>query len=155
MRTNFLLCLLLTILVSIDQITKYAITSYIAQDVDILPFFNLVNITNKGVSFGMFRGWEYSKIFFSSLAVIAGITMMVIAIKHKDKYNKISFCLIAAGAFGNAIDRIIFGGVIDFLDFHIGTHHYPAFNIADSLIFTGAIMLVLEGWFKKILHSNV
>jgi signal peptidase II len=104
----------------------------------ILSFFSIVRFENRGISFGMFNGTSAPLLWIS----LSTIVVVALCIWARDK----KFCwlpsgMIVSGAVGNSIDRIIHGAVVDFLDFHVSTYHWPAFNIADSAIVIGAIVL--------------
>jgi signal peptidase II len=133
----------------IDQVTKYAIAQTIAvhQGVEVTPFFNLVLMYNKGAAFSFLAnaaGWQRG--LFIVIALAASIWIVYLLRKHS---GQTLFCtalsLVLAGAVGNVIDRILFGAVIDFLDFHAFGHHWPAFNVADSAITCGAALLIWDG----------
>jgi len=144
--------LLSIIVIIIDQASKWTIVSNISeyQRVNILPFFNLTLIYNKGISFGMINGGSIIE-----LALISIITLSILFIvirwlfRTSSLYVGLSIGLIVGGAIGNTIDRFFHQGVVDFLDFHIGMHHYPSFNVADSSIFIGVVLLLLENLFTK------
>ncbi|MCL2439354.1 MAG: signal peptidase II [Alphaproteobacteria bacterium] len=109
----------------------------------VAPFFNLVLVFNEGISFSMFNfGGAAARWTLTILA--ATITGFVIRemLREKDITHKYAWAIIAAGAIGNIVDRIRFGAVVDFLDFHAFGHHWPAFNIADALICVGVGILV-------------
>jgi signal peptidase II len=136
-----------------DQLTKWWIvdnfTLYETQDV-ISGFFNLTYITNTGAAFGFLSG-DYAawrQIFFVTVSVVALSFMVYIykQLKEQGRIFVIAICMIAGGAVGNLIDRLRFGSVIDFLDFHLKGHHWPAFNVADSAITVG-VGLFLIGHF--------
>ncbi len=122
--------LLIIILVILDQLSKFY---FINRNIKIFSFFSLTFVKNTGVSFGLFKG--YNLIFIL-------LTLLVIAtiIYNYKKYPKsyLAFNLILAGAIGNLIDRIFRGFVIDFIDFNF----WPVFNLADSLIVIGALILI-------------
>ncbi len=133
-----------------DQITKFWITSHFSlydAQVVIPGFFNLVYVTNKGAAFSMFASVEspVRHYFFVSINIIAflGLTVAAFKMRRSHLLYTISFALIAAGALGNVIDRIRFGAVIDFLDFYFGSYHWPAFNVADSSICVGVVVLFI------------
>ena len=85
-----------------------------------------------------------------SLFALFICTCLVIWMRHeKDKWSRIGFALILGGAIGNVIDRLRFGGVVDFLDFYIGDYHWPAFNIADSAICIGVFLILIRAFFIK------
>ena len=143
------LAILASILVS-DQVTKFWITSHFSlydAQVVIPGFFNLVYVTNKGVAFSMFASVEspLRHYFFVSINIIAFLGLSIAAFKMRRNHllYTISFALIAAGALGNVIDRIRYGAVIDFLDFYFGSYHWPAFNVADSSICVGVVILFI------------
>lgn len=128
-----------------DFITKQSIIYNIChtgKSYEILPFFQLVCTLNTGVSFGMFSEIPYGKEILTIITII--ILLFIYVLMYKEKSRKIKYCysLIISGAFGNIIDRILHGGVIDFLDFYYKNSHYPAFNVADSLIFIGVFGII-------------
>ncbi len=116
--------------------------SFSSQSIHVLPCLNLVYVLNKGISFSMLQNWGP----VSLIILTATITLTVAYCLHKDAsfLGKIALALILGGAVGNLIDRIRFGGVVDFLDFHIGSYHWPAFNIADSAICLGVLLLLYQ-----------
>ena len=135
----------LVILIS-DQITKLLALHFFSDGPRaVLPFFNFVLVWNRGVSFGMFSGSApYAPYVLSALAlvVVAGLAYWMTKIDHNPL--KIAICIVIAGAIGNVIDRLRFGAVVDFLDFHAFGWHYPAFNIADSAIVLGIAYIVVD-----------
>lgn len=143
------LAILASILVA-DQVTKFWITSHFSlydAQVVIPGFFNLVYVTNKGAAFSMFASVEspLRHYFFVSINIIAflGLSIAAFKMRRNHRFYTISFALIAAGALGNVIDRIRYGAVIDFLDFYFGSYHWPAFNVADSSICVGVVILFI------------
>ena len=118
--------------------------------IEVFSFFNIIKTWNNGVSFSMFSGLENAKYIFSSLNFVIILFLLILIVKNNDKYQKLSFSLITAGAAGNMIDRIINGAVADFLDFHVAGYHWPAFNVADISIFIGAFLII----FENILNKN-
>ncbi|NHZ32401.1 signal peptidase II [Massilia rubra] len=137
------------IVILIDQLTKIAIqkTFVFGEEKVITSFFNLVLAYNKGAAFGFLNsqpGWQ--RYFFTGVAVIAVGFILYMLKRHAGQRL---FCwalaLIMGGAIGNAIDRLAYGHVVDFLDFHIAAFgHFPAFNIADSAICVGAALFVFD-----------
>ena len=141
-------------LVLIDQCTKIFISKIMLnnrfEDMQLLPFFNIVFVRNTGVSFGMFSEWGIiGRYFFSIFSIVIGSILILLAIFSDTKVFRISLGLISAGALGNAIDRVYFGGVIDFIDFFIYNFHWPAFNFADIFITVGVILLLFDNIFNK------
>jgi signal peptidase II len=134
-------------LVALDQLSKFAITRALAHGgIEVTSFFNLVLVHNRGAAFSFLSdaaGWQRG--FFIVIAVIAIVWIVYLLHKHP---RETLFCsaltLILGGAIGNVIDRVWLGAVIDFLDFHAAGHHWPAFNVADSAITCGAVLLVWE-----------
>lgn len=144
--------LLFAALVGLDQLSKYWImaTMNLYEVREVIPgLFNLVYVTNRGAAFSIFASVDspvrhYFFIAVNSLAAI-GLTVAVFKMRSRSIFYVVSFGLIAAGAVGNLIDRIRFGAVIDFLDFYVGSYHWPAFNVADSSICVGVgVLFVLN-----------
>lgn len=136
------------IVVLLDQVSKITMSRLLVygQSEMITPYFNLVMVYNQGAAFSFLAnsgGWQ--RWFFSGLALV--VSLGIIWMLHKNSGQRL-FCwaltLILGGAVGNLIDRLLYGHVIDFLDFHIGTLHWPAFNVADSAITVGAALFVLD-----------
>ena len=136
-------------IVIFDQLTKFAATGYLTGqgEVQLLPFLNLVLVHNTGAAFGFLSnadGWQ--NIFFIVVAVAASIFILWMSwrLDSKDRLLAVALMLVLGGALGNLVDRLIYGYVIDFIDVYYGTWHWPAFNVADSAITIGAVILVLD-----------
>jgi signal peptidase II len=143
-------------LVALDQITKGMIDKGIALygNVSVIPgFFNLTHIHNKGAIFGIFskNPSRLTSILLPvlSLAALALVVYYFLKTPPSEKLMKISLALILAGAVGNQIDRFLRGYVIDFLDVYIKNWHWPTFNVADSCISCGAVLLILTFIFRR------
>ena len=141
-------------LVLIDQCMKIFISKIMLnnrfEDMQLLPFLNIVFVRNTGVSFGMFSEWGIlGRYFFSIFSIVIGSFLILLAIFSDTKVFRSSLGLISSGALGNAIDRVYFGGVIDFIDFFIYNFHWPAFNFADVFITAGVILLLFDNIFYK------
>ena len=141
-------------LVLIDQCMKVSISKIMLnnsfEDIKLLPFLNIVFVRNTGVSFGMFSEWGIlGRYFFSIFSIVVGSFLILLAIFSDTKLFRISLGLISSGALGNAIDRVYFGGVIDFIDFFIYNFHWPAFNFADIFITIGVVLLLFDNIFNK------
>ncbi|MDP4724824.1 MAG: signal peptidase II [Alphaproteobacteria bacterium] len=138
-----------------DQLTKLMVLYTLVKNqvVHIFSFFNFVLIFNTGVSFGMFQ--SNGMLGFWILILIASglcIWLCYIISQSNDRIEHISYSLIIGGALGNIMDRFLYGGVVDFLQFHIKKYYWPAFNIADSAIVIGvALVLGSQTWhsFRK------
>ena len=131
------------ILISIflDQLTKIIVQSLIVVPYQVTCFFNLVSVYNRGVSFGFLNGKAISPWFFIGFTICICIGLFLWLKREKEYWPRIFLGLIIGGALGNMIDRLVKGAVFDFLDFHLGIHHWPAFNVADSCIVVGVILL--------------
>ena len=146
--------LAITFLVLFDQCTKIFISKIMLEnsfeDMQLLYFLNIVFVRNTGVSFGMFSEWGIlGRYFFSIFSIVVGSFLILLAIFSDTKLFRISLGLISSGALGNAIDRVYFGGVIDFIDFFIYNFHWPAFNFADIFITLGVMLLLFDNIFNK------
>jgi signal peptidase II len=147
---------LIVILLITDQVTKALIARNIIlnSSKEVIPgFFQLVHIHNKGAIFGFFSqsGNRYVYLFLT-LASLAALSMVVyyfFKASSDERLLKISLSLIIAGAIGNFIDRVFKGYVIDFLDVSVKGWHWPSFNVADSCISTGAVLLIFILLFKR------
>jgi signal peptidase II len=135
----------------LDQWTKHLIVQRLPlyQKVEVVQgFFNIIHVRNTGGAFGIFGGEKggLGSILFVvvSLMAIGVILFLFIKIKEDEKILALSFSLVLSGAIGNLIDRLRYGEVVDFLDFHLSTYHWPAFNVADSAICIGIGLMALE-----------
>ncbi|WNC67635.1 signal peptidase II [Thalassotalea nanhaiensis] len=139
------------VMLILDQLTKQSVVALMdyRESINVLPFFNLTYVHNPGAAFSFLAdqgGWQ--RWFFTAIAGVVSILLVVWMAKtpKQDKLIAISFALILSGAVGNLIDRMMFGYVIDFLDFYVGNKHWPAFNVADSAIFVGAGLMILDAF---------
>ena len=135
------------LVVIIDQLSKWWVLSAIEQHsaVPVIPgFFNLVLVHNPGGAFGFLAGhsahWRGLFFIFFSLVAVGLILWLYRQTPAAYKWLLTGFALILGGAFGNLIDRLRFGRVVDFLDVYVGTWHWPAFNVADSAITAGMLI---------------
>lgn len=136
-----------------DQFSKVYFLDLMQQNpagITVLPFFNLVMVWNTGVSFGLFqedsamRSWT-----LIGVAVAVMIWLLVWMWRAQQRLIALSLGVIIGGAVGNIVDRLRFGAVFDFLDFHAFGWHWPAFNVADSAIVVGVCLLLLEGFLPQ------
>ena len=136
------------IVLLLDQLTKITIVKlfHYGESMSITSFFNLVLVYNKGAAFSFLAaesGWQ--RHLFTVIGIGAALYIIYLLKKHAGQRM---FCcalaLILGGAVGNVIDRVVYGHVIDFLDLFLGNWHWPAFNVADSAICTGAVLFVLD-----------
>lgn len=136
--------------VIVDQLTKHWIMSAFTlhEQRNIIPgFFDLVYVTNTGAAFGFLAGSKtwLRQAFFVTVSIVA-LVVIVFAYGHLKRQGRIftyALGLIAGGAVGNLVDRLRFGSVVDFLDFYLGSYHWPAFNAADSAITVGVVLFLL------------
>ena len=136
------------IVVLADQLTKITMTRLLAygQSDPVTSYFNLVMVYNKGAAFSFLSdqsGWQ--RYFFTGISVVASLFMLWMLKRNPtQKLFCWALALILGGALGNLIDRVAYGHVIDFLDFHLAGWHWPAFNVADAAITLGAALFVLD-----------
>ncbi|HLX79853.1 MAG TPA: signal peptidase II [Burkholderiales bacterium] len=144
---------LAVLVIALDYLTKIAVLASFSpgEARTVAPFFNLVLVFNKGAAFSFLasaQGWQ--TLLFAAFAIAASVVIAFLILRNK---NKVLFCsglaLILGGALGNLYDRIAYGHVVDFLDFHAMGWHWPAFNVADSAITIGAGILILEGFLHR------
>jgi signal peptidase II len=139
-------------LVLLDQLTKYWISTSFAygEARAVTGFFNLVLTHNQGAAFSFLAsagGWQ--RAFFIGIALVAIVVISALLARHTgEKLFCLSLALILGGAMGNVIDRMLLGYVVDFLDFHAAGWHWPAFNLADSAISVGAVLMVADSFFS-------
>jgi len=135
----------------LDQITKHWVAGSfnLYESINVLPIFSITYVHNLGAAFSFLAdqgGWQ--RWFFTAIAAIACIvfTVWLAKIPRSQILLSIAVALMLSGAMGNLIDRVLFGYVIDFLDFHWSGNHFPAFNVADSMIFIGAALMIIESF---------
>lgn len=152
MRNKYLfLFVISSALIVVDQYTKFMVTLHIPLNYSVKVvegFFNLTHIRNSGVAFGIFSEQNselkpYLLIFVSIVAIMA--IMVIFHQTEKDKrLVQTGLVLVFSGAIGNLIDRVIHKEVIDFLDFYVENQHWPAFNVADSCITIGVMLMAAD-----------
>jgi signal peptidase II len=131
----------------IDRITKtIVVKTLFGKSVEILPFFSLTFVGNRGIVFGIGSSYRSSFTFIlASLLAIAVVLILYRRLKADDKIVHVSLGMIFGCGLGNLFDRLFYGYVIDFIDLHIGNYHWPAFNVADTFIVIG-VLLFLSSW---------
>ncbi len=140
------------VILVLDQITKWWVVVRLMDPpraIEVTPFFNLVMVWNRGITFGLFGDAQWGRWAFAVLAL--AIVAILISWLARTSYRPAAFALglVIGGAIGNVIDRIRWGAVADFLDFHLAGWHWPAFNVADSAIVIGVGLLLLEALFGR------
>ncbi|TAK77065.1 MAG: lipoprotein signal peptidase [Gammaproteobacteria bacterium] len=140
------------LVLGVDRYAKsWAITHLVfGEPLRLLPVFNLTLAYNTGAAFSFLHnasGWQ--NVFLGSLAFIVSIIILcwLYRLPARARWTNVALCLVLSGALGNAWDRLLYGYVIDFFDFHLGDWHFAIFNTADSAICIGAFMLMLH-WIK-------
>ncbi len=147
------------LVVVLDQFSKFFISENLTLNppVELTSWLNLVLAHNTGAAFsflGEAGGWQ--RWFFAILAGVVSIVLIVWLLKLPKKavWMASALALILGGAIGNLIDRVRFGHVVDFIDFHIDTWHFATFNIADAAISVGAVMLLIDAFFLSTHESE-
>ena len=136
------------IVILLDQISKIVMRRLFTygESHAVTSFFNLVLVYNKGAAFSFLAsgtGWQ--RYLFTGLGIVAALFIIYMLHKHAgQRLFSWALSLVLGGALGNVIDRVLYGHVIDFLDFHLRGWHWPAFNIADSAICVGAALFILD-----------
>jgi signal peptidase II len=142
--------------VGIDQLSKHLLLEHFGapgcMDIkeQVTSFFDLVLTCNRGMSFGLFNSGQGLSIPLFTIAAAGIVASLIFWLSrvHSDLLSN-AIGLIVGGAIGNVIDRLRFGGVIDFLYFHLGTWYWPAFNLADSAICVGVLVMLFEGLLSR------
>lgn len=137
----------LLITLALDQATKWLALRYLAPGLDLELIPGLLNLTrahNSGVAFGLMADWPPLVLAGLSLLIICLLGWMVYAAEAKDTGFFILVGLLTGGAVGNALDRVRFGAVVDFLDFHLNNYHWPAFNVADIAVCLGCFLTIIH-----------
>lgn len=139
----------------LDQLSKYVVVQNIklGSGIEVIPgFFNLVHVLNRGAAFGVLNRGDISwqRWFFVGISLLALVVIffMTRLSRPEERIQHIGLGLIFGGALGNLVDRLHLGMVIDFLDLYLGAYHWPAFNVADSAITIGAILLIASYYLK-------
>lgn len=137
------------VVAALDQVSKWQIVQSLSgQGVEVTGFFNLVLVCNTGISFGLLPGDSPLKAWLLSAFALAVVAGLLIWVRNKDSRLLLAACgLVVGGALGNVVDRLRIGCVIDFIDVHAAGWHWPAFNLADSAITVGVILLLVHGLF--------
>ncbi|MBA2351747.1 MAG: signal peptidase II [Burkholderiales bacterium] len=141
---------LAALVIVLDQWSKLAITLSLTfgDRVVLTPFFDLVLTYNTGAAFSFLSnasGWQRE--FFIAIALLASIWILYMLYRHAGSMlMNMALALVLGGAIGNVIDRFRFGAVVDFLHFHIAEYSWPAFNVADSAITVGAVLLIWDSF---------
>ncbi|MBL1272825.1 MAG: signal peptidase II [Oceanospirillales bacterium] len=128
-----------------DQAIKWLVQQSMAygQSIEITSFFNWVHVWNTGAAFSLFAngdGWQ--RYFLIGIAIVVSIVLLKLIRYARQPVEALAYSMVLGGAVGNVIDRILRGYVVDYLDFHWQSWHWPAFNLADILIVSGALIIL-------------
>ena len=155
MKKNFgilNLIIIFIVFIFLDFISKqWAIENLFNQfkSIEVTSFLSMTPVWNSGISFGFFQNsGNLGRYFFTIFAFVVSI-WLILSSFNLPRYSSLGFILIASGAIGNAIDRIIYGKVVDFIDLYINDFHWPAFNLADTIIFIGASLFLFNQFFTS------
>jgi signal peptidase II len=148
---------LAAVVLVLDQATKWWMLEVVGialrPPIEVTPFFNLVMVWNRGVSFGLFaHEAEVMPYVLSGVAVAISVALFVWLARAERRWIAAAIGLVVGGAVGNVIDRLRFGAVADFFDVHVAGWHWPAFNVADAAIVVGVGMILLDGFATR--HHN-
>lgn len=137
-----------------DQLSKQLILASfkLNESLNLLPFFSLTYRQNTGAAFSFLDdagGWQRWLFALVAIGFSVVLTLWLRRQSSTEKLSAVAFTLVIGGALGNLIDRLYHGFVVDFLHFYYQSYHYPAFNIADSAICVGAVLIIFEGFFVK------
>lgn len=133
--------IIIVIAIAFDQASKFYIhrhVEYLSMTPVIDKFFYITYTRNSGAAWGIFQNGRY---FFIAVTIVVSLVLLYMLIKNDNFILRLSLSFILGGAMGNFIDRVLVGSVVDFLDFHFGSYHFPTFNIADSFVVAGTFLL--------------
>ena len=146
--------ILIALIIAADQATKLWVLAALEpfEVIPLVPMLNLTLVFNEGAAFSFLAdagGWQ--RWFFAGLAVVVSIALLLWLkrLEAQERLTGVALSLVAGGAVGNLIDRIAYGHVVDFVDVYWRTWHWPAFNVADSAITVGVILLLLDALLPK------
>jgi signal peptidase II len=139
------------VVIMLDQATKFLASRLLElySPVPVLPFVNLTLAHNPGAAFSFLAGASgWQRWFFVIVAVVVSAVILewLRRLPRHEKAVAVSLALILGGAIGNVIDRVLYGYVVDFVDFYYGTWHWPAFNVADAAISVGVVILLVDSF---------
>ena len=153
-KKNISIIIIFFLIIFFDQLTKILVIKnfQLYESLSILPFFNLTFVVNYGFAFGFLNNPSLNQIIVILVIFSIIAYFLYLLIKTQDQFFRFSLILVISGAIGNFIDRILYGFVIDFIDIYLGSYNWPAFNLADSSITLGFILIMFNILFlnKKI-----
>ena len=137
---------LIPVIFALDRVTKYLIIRDLPVwgEITVNSFFSIVHVRNLGGVFGILNQGGYARYIFLIVPVLVALVLIYILIRYTmSDARTLALSLILAGALGNIYDRFFYGSVVDFLDLYYGSHHWPAFNVADIAVSVGIGLIVL------------
>ena len=153
-KKNISLIIIFFSIILFDQLSKILVIKHfqLYESMSIFPLFNLTFVVNYGFAFGFLNNSSLNQIIVICVIFSIITYFLYLLFKTQDQFFRFSLILVLSGAVGNFIDRVIHGFVIDFIDIYLGSYHWPAFNIADSSITLGFILIMFNILFlnKKI-----
>jgi signal peptidase II len=151
--------MLLSILVIIlDQLSKWLALQHLTayQSKGVIPFLNFTLMFNRGAAFSFLSEKSQASWLFGIVAIVVSVLIFIWLIRLPRSRNLLAagLSLVLGGAISNLIDRVHYRFVVDFIDFYVGTWHWPAFNLADSAIVCGVILLLLDAFIKPMIATK-
>lgn len=145
---------IVVITVLLDQLTKFFVEKQVRmfEVIPVIPgFFNLTRVRNKGAAFSVLSTAPdvFRSVFFVTITLVAVVVIILLIWKTHERLPVVAFSLIMGGAVGNVIDRVHFGEVVDFIQWYYKSYFWPSFNVADSAISVGVVLLAIDMLFKK------
>ncbi len=136
------------LVIVLDQATKWLAAAMLDpyRPLPLVPLLNLTLMYNKGAAFGFLAGTgDWQRWFFACFAIVVSVVLVIwlLRLGPRERLMAAAISLIAGGAVGNLIDRVLTGRVVDFIDLYVGDWHWPAFNVADSAIISGVVLLLI------------
>jgi signal peptidase II len=134
----------------VDQLTKWWALDSLRDPpvrIEVLPFWDMVLVWNRGVSFGLFGAKPLPPLVLAAVTAAIALGIVIWLLRTRSKWSAVAAGLILGGAIGNIVDRLAYGAVVDFIDWHAYGYHWPVFNVADAGITVGVAVLIAESIF--------
>ena len=146
------------VVLMLDQVSKWLAERFLSfyEPVPVMPGFNWMLAYNKGAAFSFLAtggGWQHYLFGLLAAVVSVGLVIWMRRMAVHEKISAIGAALIIGGAIGNLIDRVLWGHVIDFIDWYIGRYHWPTFNLADAAITVGCVLMIFDAWRSESRHE--
>ncbi|WP_235111270.1 signal peptidase II [Ehrlichia muris] len=134
--------LIICVLIFVDQLSKWYIMNLIGDVgvIEVFSFLRFSTVWNTGISFGMLHDFMYSNLVFCSISIL--ITFVLFYLLIIRSFHRLPLAIVIGGSIGNILDRVRHNAVYDFIDFYINQWHWPTFNLADSFIFLGIVIII-------------